>query len=78
MSSQVLNVKCIIFALIVMGIFLINPSDIIKNTGLLIAVLIGIFVVAYVAMAWYDYYYDCRIDPLKRGHLSFTGLFIFL
>jgi hypothetical protein len=70
----VLNVKCIIFALVVMGIFLINPRDIIKNTGLLVAVLVGIFVVAYVAMAWYDYYYDCRLLPLRKGKLSFTGL----
>ena len=47
----VLNVKCIIFALVIMGIFLVNPRDIIKNTGVLVAVLFGIFVVAYVA--WY-------------------------
>jgi len=70
----VLNVKCIIFALIVMGIFLINPSDIIKNTKLLVAVLFVIFVVAYVAMAWYDYYYDCRILPLRKGKYGITGL----
>ena len=70
----VLNVKCIIFALIVMGVFLVNPSNIIKNNLVLIPVLFGIFVIAYVAMAWYDYYYDCRILPLKKGKYSVTGL----
>ena len=28
----------------------------------------------YVA-AWYDYYYDCRLLPLRKGKMSFTGLF---
>ena len=26
-------------------------------------------------MAWYDYYYNCTLMPLKRGKYSFTGLF---
>ena len=34
-----------------------------------------IFVISYVAMAWYDYYYDCRPMPLKRGKYGITGLF---
>ena len=71
----VLNVKCIIFALIVIGVFLINPTSVLKNKLLLVSVLFGIFVIAYVAMAWYDYYYDCRLLPLRKGKLSFTGLF---
>jgi hypothetical protein len=71
----VLNVKCIVFALIIIAIFLINPSDLIKNTKLLVAALFGIFVVAYVAMAWYDYYYDCRLLPLRKGRYGITGLF---
>ena len=25
-------------------------------------------------MAWYDYYFDCRILPLKRGERSVTGV----
>ena len=67
----VLNIKCIVFSLIVMALFLYKPE--IKNNYVMALVLIGIFVVAYVAMAWYDYYYDCRILPLKRGTKSLTG-----
>ena len=70
----VLNVKCIIFALIVIGVFLINPTSVLKNKLLLVSVLFGIFVIAYVAMAWYDYYYDCRILPLRKGKYGITGL----
>ena len=69
----VLNVKCIVFALIIMAIFLYKPN--IASTFFLYGTLFIIFVLAYVAMAWYDYYYDCRLDPLKRGQISFTGLF---
>lgn len=69
----VLNIKCIVFSLICMMLFLYKPSF--KYTGSLYATLFLIFVLAYVAMAWYDYYYDCRVDPLKRGEVSLTGLF---
>jgi hypothetical protein len=68
----VLNIKCIVFSLLIMTIFLYKPN--ITNNYVMAAVLLGIFVVAYVAMAWYDYYYDCRILPLKRGEKSVTGL----
>ena len=66
-----LNIKCIIFSLMIMVIFLYKPE--IKNGYILYSTLFGIFVVAYVAMAWYDYYFDCRILPLKRGERSLTG-----
>jgi hypothetical protein len=69
----VLNVKCIFFSLIVISLFLINPSVVLKNNYLLAVVLIGLFVIAYVSMAWYDYFYDCRLLPFKRGELSLTG-----
>ena len=69
----VLNVKCIVFALILIAIFLYKPSF--SSNFFLYGTLFIIFVLAYVAMAWYDYYYDCRIDPLKKGQISFTGLF---
>lgn len=68
-----LNIKCIIFSIIIMVIFLIKPT--INNTMVLYLTLFIIFVVSYVAMAWYDYYYECRILPFKRGEKSFTGLF---
>jgi len=69
----VLNEKCIVFSLICMALFLIKPAF--KNQYLLYFSLFVIFVVAYVAMAWYDYYFNCDIVPLKRGTRSFTGLF---
>ena len=69
----VLNEKCIVFSLICMALFLIKPTF--KNQYLLYFSLFLIFVVAYVAMAWYDYYFNCDIVPLKRGTRSFTGLF---
>ena len=56
-----------------MALFLYKPN--IKTNTALYATLFIIFVISYVAMAWYDYFYDCRIIPLKRGKLSFTGLF---
>ena len=68
----VLNIKCIVFSLLVMTIFLYKPN--IQNNYVMAATLIAIFVIAYVAMAWYDYFYDCRILPLKRGEKSVTGL----
>jgi len=68
-----LNIKCIIFSLLIMGLFLYKP--VIKSTLALYSILFLIFVISYVAMAWYDYYYDCRILPLKRGDRSVTGLF---
>ena len=69
----VLNEKCIVFSLICMALFLFKPTF--GNQYLLYFTLFLIFVVAYVAMAWYDYYFNCDIVPLKRGTKSFTGLF---
>ena len=69
----VFNEKCIIFSLICMALFLYKPN--ITNKFLLYGTLFLIFVIAYVAMAWYDYYFNCDIIPLKRGTRSFTGQF---
>jgi hypothetical protein len=68
----VFNIKCIIFSLIIMVLFLVKP--VFKNNIILGVTLFIIFVVSYVAMAWYDYYYDCRLLPLQRGKKSLTGL----
>ena len=68
----VVNIKCIIFSIIIMALFLMKPN--IKNNVVLGATLFTIFVISYVAMAWYDYYYDCRLLPLQRGEKSLTGL----
>ena len=69
----VLNIKCIIFAIICMMLFLYCPNF--DNNYFYYFTLFLIFIVSYVAMAWYDYFFDCRILPLKRGEISLTGLF---
>ena len=69
----ILNIKCIIFSLIVMVLFLYKPN--IKSNLTLALILFGIFVISYVALAWYDYYYNCLLLPLQRSKWSLTGLF---
>ena len=69
----VLNIKCIIFSLIIMILFLYKPT--IKSNIILGITLVIIFVISYVALAWYDYYYDCQLLPLQRGDKSLTGIF---
>lgn len=59
------NEKCIVFAVMVTAIFLVCPTfESMMSKTFALALL---FVVSYVAMAWYDYFFDCRILPLKRG-----------
>ena len=62
------NIKCIIFSMIIMALFLYNPK--ITNRYILYGTLFIIFVISYVAMAWYDYFFDCKILPLRKGELS--------
>ena len=69
----ILNIKCIIFSLIIMVLFLYKPN--IKSNLTLSLILFGIFVISYVALAWYDYYYNCLLLPLQRSNRSLTGLF---
>tara|TARA_B100000795_G_scaffold81128_1_gene58334 strand:+ start:8968 stop:9441 length:474 start_codon:yes stop_codon:yes gene_type:complete len=69
----VLNEKCVIFSLICMTLFLYKPSF--KSNFALYLTLFIIFIIAYVAMAWYDFYFNCDILPLKRGTHSITGKF---
>jgi hypothetical protein len=59
------NEKCIVFAVMVTAIFMVCPTfESMMSKTFALALL---FVVSYVAMAWYDYFFDCRILPLKRG-----------
>lgn len=67
----VFNEKCIVFSIICMILFLYKPNF--TNPYFLYLSLFIIFVVAYVAMAWYDYYFDCNLVPLERGTYSLTG-----
>lgn len=49
-----LNIKCIIFAFVIMSIYWFSPAN--KNWLLLPL----IFIFSYITMAWYDYLYDCN------------------
>jgi hypothetical protein len=64
----VINEKCIFFSLICMALFLFKPNF--KSNITLYFSLFVIFVVAYVAMAWYDHYFDCQTLPLKKGSVG--------
>ena len=41
-----------------------------KSQTFLYLSLFLIFVVSYVAMAWYDYYFNCDIVPLRKGKIG--------
>ena len=62
------NIKCIIFSLLCMALFLYKPTF--SNDYTLYGTLFAIFTLAYVAMAWYDYFFDCRVLPLRKGDFS--------
>ena len=66
-----LNIKCIIFALLIMIIYTYRPPTDQKLITKLIIYFI-IFVVSYVALAWYDYYYACSQLPLQRSSIGIT------
>ena len=68
-----LNIKCIIFSLLIMIAFSICPRGLSRPTLLLTYFLI--FVFSYVAMAWYDYYYSCQTLPLQKSTVGITGVF---
>ena len=63
------NIKCIIFSLLVISLFLLKPN--IQNNWILYGICFILFVVSYVGMAWYDSVYNCDILPLKKGDASF-------
>ncbi len=65
-----LNVKCIIFSLLVMAALLVPLP--LNRPLVVVPVLFVTFVVAYVAMAWYDYVFDCQYAPLLRGRYGVT------
>ena len=66
------NVKCIIFSLMCMALFLYCPNKKTAEWKRYVALFV-VFVVSYVAMAWYDHFFDCRTLPLRRGTASITG-----
>ena len=70
-----LNIKCIVFSIIIMIIYTFRPPILSLVPSLLVYFII--FVVSYVAMAWYDYYYACSQLPLQKssGGGGFTSYF---
>tara|TARA_Y100000590_G_scaffold445715_1_gene578233 strand:- start:112 stop:510 length:399 start_codon:yes stop_codon:yes gene_type:complete len=56
-----------------MSLFLYTPRF--SNSWSRYFTLFLIFVVAYIAMAWYDFFFGCSLLPLKRSKYSLTGLF---
>jgi hypothetical protein len=65
-----LNIKCIIFSVMIMMIYTFRPPVLSLLPSLLIYFII--FVISYVALAWYDYYYACSQLPLQRSSIGVT------
>lgn len=62
------NIKCIIFSLIIISLFFFSP--VIQNQYVSYGVAFILFVISYVAMAWYDSIFNCDILPMKKGEKS--------
>ena len=58
------NIKCVLFTMLIAGGYWYLPS---KNLYILIFLLWS----PYIAMAWYDYSYDCN-DKLKYTLFPFA------
>jgi hypothetical protein len=64
-----LNLKCIVFSIVVIGVYYLpHPPSIAHN--IVMVFLLGIS--AYVGLAWYDVLYDCndKLKPTLLGWLS--------
>ncbi len=68
-----LNIKCVIFSIIIMTLFLYKPPE--MNPWTKTLVLTFIFIVSYVAMAWYDYKFNCTKLALKKSTHGVTDYF---
>lgn len=70
-----LNPKCIIFSIIIIGLFFYQPPD--MNIYWKIVISFILFVVSYVSMAWYDYKFECQKLALKKSasSVNITGHF---
>lgn len=65
-----LNIKCIIFTLLLAGGYWYLPQ---RRLWILVALLYF----PYLALAWYDYYYDCRQGLLQPTVFPF-GEYLYL
>lgn len=70
-----LNAKCVIFSIIIIGLFFYQPPD--MNIYWKSFTAFVLFVISYVSMAWYDYKFDCQKLALKKSSssLGITGKF---
>ena len=65
-----LNLKCIIFTLLLAGGYWYLPPK-------KIWILISLLYFPYLALAWYDYIYDCRVGLLQPTIFPF-GEYVYL
>jgi len=56
-----------------MGLFMYRPTF--QHPVITLVVLTAVFWVAYISMAWYDYYFNCDIAPLRKGEYSIQSQF---
>ena len=60
-----INIKCVIFSILIIFLFFYSPPKWNVSTNLFIGFIL--FVVAYVAMAWYDYKFQCEALALRKS-----------
>ena len=65
-QAFVLNPKCVAFSFLVILLFFYRPPVDMTRIGIVVTIA-ALFVASYVSMAWYDYYFECRIDPLQKS-----------
>ena len=62
-QEPAVNLKCVVFSLTLGAFYWFSQP---KNKWFLLAALY----LPYIAMAWYDFYYDCRKNPLRPTYLA--------
>jgi hypothetical protein len=67
-----LNIKCIIFSTIMMGMYYVSSKY--GNGNINRYLMPIIFVTAYIAMGWYDYLYNCD-ERLYSGSTGVLAMF---
>ena len=70
-----LNPKCVIFSIIIIGLFFYQPPN--MNIYWKLVTTFVLFVISYVSMAWYDYKFECQKLALRKSTSSYgvTGIF---
>lgn len=70
------NMKCVIFATIILALYYSTPLPATQTGWGLAVSAYGIFFAAYVSMAYYDHVYQCKKGRLKYGGgFSLTSAF---